>query len=261
MDYLENGGYLFASGSEIASDLDPDAYGSADEVDEAFLNNYLKINFELQQTEIDSVRGILNGIFDGFTTTFGVQPYPLSGVDIIAPNGEDVIPILQYEKEQYAGVQYQGTFGNGNSEGKLVLLSFPFETISSKEKRDELMARVIDYFFGPTNIAEKGMDTFQVPGSYRLFNSYPNPFNPKTILSYDLPNSSYVELRVYDILGKQVKTLVNTHQNSGHYKVAWDGTNQTNQSLPTGIYFAHLKARSTEGVSQYQSTVKLLFTK
>ncbi len=67
---------------------------------------------------------------------------------------------------------------------------------------------------------------------YELFQNFPNPFNPKTVISYQLAVSNNVSIKVYDVLGNEIKTLVNEKQNSGSYKIGFDGSN-----LPSGIYF------------------------
>ncbi len=67
---------------------------------------------------------------------------------------------------------------------------------------------------------------------YELLQNYPNPFNPKTVISYQLAVSNNVSIKVYDVLGNEIKTLVNEKQNSGSYKIGFDGSN-----LPSGIYF------------------------
>jgi hypothetical protein len=61
--------------------------------------------------------------------------------------------------------------------------------------------------------------------------NYPNPFNPVTTISYSLPVSGDVQLKVFDITGREVATLVNTRQNAGSYAVAWDGS-----ASASGIY-------------------------
>jgi len=260
-DYLENGGQLFISGAEIASDLDRDAYGSADENDEEFLNDYLKINFKKHETDLDSAHGMQDGILSGLSIGFGDQSYPISGVDVIALFGEKVTPVFEYTSGQYAGIQYHGTFGNSNSPGKLVLLTFPFETVSGIDNREQIIASILDYFFGPTSISEKPIKDTSIPVSFRLFNGYPNPFNPQTKLSYDLPSPSHVELRVYDTLGKRVQSLAHQYQEAGHHSIPWKGQNQDGLTVPSGVYFAHLRARTSNGNSSFQKTVKLIFSK
>lgn len=76
-----------------------------------------------------------------------------------------------------------------------------------------------------------------IPNNYFLFQNYPNPFNPNTVISYELQVASYINIKVYDILGNEVKSLINKKMNSGNYKVEFDGN-----SLPSGIYFYTLIA-------------------
>jgi len=71
--------------------------------------------------------------------------------------------------------------------------------------------------------------------TYKLNQNYPNPFNPKTIISYELGITGFVSLKVFDIRGKQISTLVNQKQNSGRYNIEFDGSN-----LSSGIYFYSL---------------------
>jgi len=79
----------------------------------------------------------------------------------------------------------------------------------------------------------------ETPSSFRLEQNYPNPFNPSTIISYQVPINNFVSLKIYDVLGKEIKTLVNKNQEAGYYKVDFDGSN-----LQSGIYFYQLKAGS-----------------
>jgi len=75
--------------------------------------------------------------------------------------------------------------------------------------------------------------------AYKLLQNYPNPFNPATTISYEIPKTSFITLKVYDILGRQVKTLVNKEMNSGSYETKFDAS-----SLTSGIYFYSLQAGS-----------------
>lgn len=79
-----------------------------------------------------------------------------------------------------------------------------------------------------------------IPGSYQLYDNYPNPFNPTTTISYDLPKSSDVRLDIFNILGRRVGTLVEETQAAGHYDVTWNGKNETGQAVSSGIYFYKL---------------------
>jgi len=82
------------------------------------------------------------------------------------------------------------------------------------------------------------------PVKYQLFQNYPNPFNPTTQIGYTLPSSSNVTLKIYDILGREVKTLVNKEQNSGVYNLTWDGTDNSGNLVTSGIYIYQIHANN-----------------
>ena len=72
----------------------------------------------------------------------------------------------------------------------------------------------------------------------------PNPFNPSSQISYALPEASDVQLVIYDMLGRQVRVLVNTHQVAGRYTVVWDGRNQLGEAVSSGVYLYRIYAGS-----------------
>ncbi|MCX6163749.1 MAG: T9SS type A sorting domain-containing protein [Ignavibacteriae bacterium] len=76
-----------------------------------------------------------------------------------------------------------------------------------------------------------------VPSEYKLYQNYPNPFNPSTIIKFQIKDSRFTTLKIYNILGKEVATLVNEKQSPGVYEVVFDALN-----LPSGIYFYKLVA-------------------
>ncbi|MGE5401639.1 MAG: DJ-1/PfpI family protein [Ignavibacteriales bacterium] len=80
-------------------------------------------------------------------------------------------------------------------------------------------------------------ETNQMPAKMELFQNYPNPFNPTTTLSFAIGHKSLVTLKVYDILGRELATLVNEEKQAGNYKVTWNAAN-----LPSGVYVYQLKA-------------------
>ncbi len=83
-------------------------------------------------------------------------------------------------------------------------------------------------------------DSHALPQSARLYQNYPNPFNPSTRIPFSVRGSGFVSLKVYDVLGREVATLVNDNLQPGTYEVTWDATHQT-----SGVYFYQLK---TDGV-------------
>ena len=93
-----------------------------------------------------------------------------------------------------------------------------------------------------------------LPTQYRLHENYPNPFNPTTTLSFTLPSSAHATITIYDMLGREVKTLVNQEYLAGTHSVQWNGTNNLNNAVASGIYFYRL---STPHFTQTKSMVLL----
>jgi hypothetical protein len=88
-----------------------------------------------------------------------------------------------------------------------------------------------------------------VPERFNLYNNYPNPFNPRTMISFDVAESRHVSVKVYDIQGKEVEILVNQNLTPGKYNVDFNGEN-----LASGIYFYSLE---TENVYQVKKMVMI----
>jgi len=82
-----------------------------------------------------------------------------------------------------------------------------------------------------------------IPEKWEIEQNFPNPFNTETIIKYKTPKNLFVSLKIYDILGKEVKTLVNEFKQSGYYYVKWDGKNDGFIDLPSGIYFYEIKTK------------------
>jgi hypothetical protein len=79
-----------------------------------------------------------------------------------------------------------------------------------------------------------------VPGALMAMRSHPNPFNPATTITYSLPAACHVTLRIYDVAGKLVRTLVDGTVGAGTWTVHWDGTDDRGTATPSGVYFGRL---------------------
>jgi len=90
--------------------------------------------------------------------------------------------------------------------------------------------------------ATVGLDQISIPIVYHLAQNYPNPFNPITTLDYGLPEVSNVKLVIYDILGREVTTLVNGVQDAGHKSMIWHGTDAFGKNVGAGMYFYLIQA-------------------
>jgi hypothetical protein len=94
-----------------------------------------------------------------------------------------------------------------------------------------------------------------VPTEYSIFQNYPNPFNPSTIISYTVPRTSYVTIKIYDMLGREVRTLLESEQNAGIFNIQWNGDNNFGSKVSSGTYIYMIKA------GEFFQAKKMIFLK
>ncbi len=108
--------------------------------------------------------------------------------------------------------------------------------------------------FGPYNVflmevvfQQSGTEIIEKPQSeisqfYALHQNYPNPFNAQTQISFDLPNSGWVNLHVYNSIGQRIRTLINQKTEAGHHTIVWDGRGDNDKPVESGIYLYRITA-------------------
>ena len=94
-----------------------------------------------------------------------------------------------------------------------------------------------------------------LPISHKIFNNYPNPFNPITTLRYDIPEDAMVNITIYDIMGRKVSTLVNSQQTAGYKSIQWNATNDKGTPVSAGLYLYTIEA------GQFRQTKKMVLLK
>jgi hypothetical protein len=122
-----------------------------------------------------------------------------------------------------------------------------------------LLGCVIDgVMYGDTTVVSVDDEENPIATSFKLEQNYPNPFNPSTVISYRLPVTSNVTLKIYDILGNEIATLVNEKKPTGKYEVEFNAMN-----LPSGVYFYQLTVGGPETSSgqAFRQTKKMLMIK
>jgi len=132
--------------------------------------------------------------------------------------------------------------------GEILDLAFTVSSIPPYSKDTKR-----DYLFVTTGRYHKeGAETPRA--EFALDANFPNPFNPTTTIRYNLPTSAYVELRIYDVRGALVRTLVAEHQGAGEKNVTWDGKLESGLQASSGVYFYQLK---TDGFNRTRKMVLL----
>ena len=100
-----------------------------------------------------------------------------------------------------------------------------------------------------------------LPAVFALEQNYPNPFNPSTVVRFSLPTQAFVTLKIYDILGREVSTLVNEERPAGFIDVTWNATNTFGLKVASGVYFYRMEAKPVAGGNTFVSMKKMMLLK
>lgn len=129
------------------------------------------------------------------------------------------------------------------------------DSLVNRARQDSFLIRadalILEQAGAPVGIFEPSY----IPMEYSLSQNYPNPFNPVTQIRYTLPQLANVQLKIYDILGREVKTLINSELPAGAYRVEWNGTNNYGTQVSSGMYIYRMVA------GKFVQTKKMMFLK
>ncbi len=231
--FLDGGGFLFVTGQSIGQDISGDAFYS-DYLHASLVSPFVG-DFILEGVPGDEVG-------DGFhlLTTGGPGAGNQNSQDVISPTaGAD--SAIVYEPGQIAALKYSGPY-------KLVYFAFGFEGIASRPAQGFttsvfVMNRVLNWLTG----VEEELELKQPPSIFALAAPSPNPITSVSKIGFQLPKSSLVQLKVYNLVGQEVITLVEEMREAGAHSLYWDGRDSSGRELPNGVYFCRLRARATGG--------------
>lgn len=105
---------------------------------------------------------------------------------------------------------------------------------------------------------EKSLVHDRIPTEFALGRNWPNPFNPTTTIRFSLPEWSFVELKIYSLVGREIGTLANGNEDAGYQSVIWDGTDSYGNPVSSGMYFYRLDAVSYESDKEFHQTRKMV---
>ncbi|HSD62241.1 MAG TPA: Omp28-related outer membrane protein [Ignavibacteriaceae bacterium] len=225
--FLDNGGNLFITGQDIGSDIFEPTGQSQFAQD--FYHNYLHAGYVADASNIFLMKGV---------------PGDLIG------NGLQFVPSFIYDKSLEVITRYDSyadsvfTYLNGpsiggirsdNSTSRVVYLGFGIEQIADKALRDTIVARSFGWL--TENVVVNTEGTKNIPYTFSLDQNYPNPFNPSTKITYAISKTSHTTLKIFDVLGNEVTTLVNGEKQAGKYEVEFNASD-----LSSGVYFYQLQS-------------------
>ncbi len=229
--YLDYGGNLLVTGSEVAYDLDNN--GTA--TDKNFFNNYLKATYadDNPTPNVPFASGIPASIFEGLNVNFG-QTYPEDYPDVIVPvNGSTAA--MQYNSSQNAAVVFRGTFPSGTNIGRLIYFGFALETIASDSIRKDILLRAHNFFTAPVLVED---ETEIIPKDFSL-SVFPNPFNPTAKIYFRNSEAGKYQIKVFNLLGEEVLMLLNDYLETGNHVFELRMNN-----IPSGIYLVNVRSEN-----------------
>lgn len=187
----------------------------------------------------------------GFVMTFDPEQFAYvgsaeAGESLISRNGTPALMVHKNHQEgrvAVGAVQVDGSSASGD--GALVEVTFrkigDIGGVSTGFGLTEGI--VVDLAGGATEVETTRLDELLMqPTDYRLDQNVPNPFNPETTISYQLPAAQRVLVSVYTSLGQEVRTLVDEVQDVGAYTVRWDGRDAVGRQVASGVYFYRMQA-------------------
>ena len=157
--------------------------------------------------------------------------------------------------KQYPCEDYLAYYGSMDDCVQMVADSMPLPVASGLENVNDFymtMERMMTRVSTVSTIPDLGT----LPGKFALYPAYPNPFNPNTSISYELPTDGMVYLAIYDVMGRKVNTLVSSKiQRAGYHHVTWNATNDLGQSVAAGMYIYTIQS------GKFRQTKKMILLK
>jgi immune inhibitor A len=248
--YLDGGGKLFLTSQDAAEKL-----SSGTVSDSLFLVDYLHAGYAGTCSRYLALEVIENPQPDTLYTFFssGCAPANQTSLDVLTPKGS-ASAMMKYANDFHAstdsvaGVKYEGDF-------KVVFFGFGYEGIDSCDgeflggilsKPELVMNRVLNWLRGTSSVPGWEEESANRPKDIFLGQNQPNPFNPITSIQYSVygrQTSTHTTLKIFNIIGQLVRTLVDEERLPGTYPVTWDGKDETGNEVSSGVYFYQLKAK------------------
>ena len=191
------------------------------------LGNPLNIEFDHKGIAIEFPEGAIAG---------QVQILGLNGRLEYGINKDDKYLGLDYFNEE---TQFFTYIMERNKDG---VIEIPIK-IKGKSTDLDMSYKFVDQDGNVISQATQSIKIENIPEQFNLHQNYPNPFNPITTINYDLPQQAYVNLMIYDILGREVVKLVSEEMPAGYKTIIWDSRNNYGESVSAGIYFYQIQTK------------------
>ena len=256
-EFLDNGGALFLSSMDMPAGGFHYSWGAYTTQEGEWLHDHLHVMGGFDDWATDSISVYFGEPGDPITGDFADWPvtnfpynwvgpgYNYGGYFVIDENDLNVSAIFYDVGDPVTGYKYDlaGSY-------KIVNLYWPFNYLVNLDgsadtiSQDLLVANTMIWFgVDPVGITEKVRDRLRSRSNrYLLWQNWPNPAKGPTTISFNVPEPTRATLRVYDITGRVVNTLVDDHVSAGRHSLTWNGTDKFGQEVPSGVYIYRLSA-------------------
>lgn len=247
--YLDNGGRLFINGSLLAFSIRDSSFLS-----DYLYTKYISFNTELHHLVPHGATEVL-GSLNFWLSTEGENSQSLKGeIDPIAPAQS----LLFYDTGSVEGPGNILSSGTGalavsTDHYKAVLFSFGWEGIENRDLRQMAFINVMNWLQGDfASVPGQNENLTSLPDNFDLKQNYPNPFNPATTIKFDMPSAGNMSLKIFNLLGQEIKTLIDTKMQAGRHAITWDGTDNLGRNVSSGVYLYQMKTEN------FQKTRKMI---
>ena len=150
------------------------------------------------------------------------------------------MPILTLPTALYIGLLLTGTSGE--------LRTVDTSTGNSSQQNNWSADITVFGIQGDCQTTSVEQGSFEIPSNFELFQNYPNPFNPETSISFTIPNDSQITLKIFDVLGREIRTLSKGLYKVGQHSIIWDGRDDLGNLSSNGVYLYQIQAGSFQQV-------------
>ncbi len=177
---------------------------------------------------------ILRGIENEFISEGQILPISVASPQkMVALDVPGISPVFEYiNSDSLGAVKYRGAY-------QYVLFSFALEDSLENFSTSQYLNRALQWFDIATSLKEKQA---KLVTKFKLYNNFPNPFNPTTQILFDIEQPATVNLLIYNALGQKIKTLYSGQANTGRHRISWDGTNSRGTQVASGVYYYRLQS-------------------
>jgi hypothetical protein len=200
-------------------------------------NSKAEIIANIVRTETDVIIPIELRNINNVLSSDIVLSYDNELIEFVGYNTTEISKDFQIMTNYKDGVLYvsMASVKGMTEDGKLIELRF-------RAKNENFDIQFVSFSLNEEEFeVSTGLET-NMPKKFALHQNYPNPFNPETVIKFDLPKSSDVILKIYNVLGQEIRTLINERKPAGYHSVKWDSRNNNGVTVSSGIYLYRLKA-------------------